>query len=704
MRSATDSNYRGSGRWKPALAAIAAAGLFAGACAPGSGRNAALSADVPEPGDRASAAMRAVDASPLRFEGNAGQFDDQVRFATRGSGYGLFLTPDETVLRLAAQSPAAGASGKTSPPESWVLRMGLVGGRTQTLIRGEEPLNMPVNYLKGDRSAWRTGVDTYAKTRYVDAYPGIDMVLYGRDGQLEYDFVVAPGADPRQIAMRFTGAENLSLAANGDLKITGPGGVLRQKAPIIYQGEGAQRTPVEGRFELRGADQVGFAVSAFDTTRPLTIDPILDYATYLGGAGTDYGRDVAVSGDNAYLVGSTDSLDFPVRNQVQPDRPGTDVFVSKLTADGTRVVYSTYLGGGANDQGLGVAVGDGYAYVTGSTDSVDFPVKNGRFQADQPGLDAFVSKLSADGSDLIYSTYLGGGGADRAMDIAVADRTAVVTGSTDSVDFPLAAAFQTDQPGPDAFVAKLREDATGLVYSTYLGGELVDDGLSVSLDDGDAFVTGSTDSVGFPLADPFQTDQPGTDAFVTKLSGGGAMEYSTYLGGALADRALGIDADDGYAYVTGSTMSVDFPIQDRFQVNAPGGDAFVAKLGRSGSALVYSTYLGGGGDDRAMAIAVADGSAYVTGSTASVDFPSKARFQADQPGLDAFVAKLRADGTQLVYGTHLGGAGSEEGYGIAVAGGHAYVVGATDSLNFPTKNRIQANQLGIDSFITKLGA
>ncbi|MGH3850830.1 MAG: SBBP repeat-containing protein, partial [Pseudonocardiaceae bacterium] len=344
------------------------------------------------------------------------------------------------------------------------------------------------------------------------------------------------------------------------------------------------------------------------------------------------------------------------------------------------------------------------AYVTGSTDSADFPVRTGRFQSDQPGLDAFVAKLTPNGSDLAYSTYLGGAGADRAMGIAVADSTAYVTGSTDSADFPLVAAYQGDQPGPDAFVAKVRGDGSGLVFSTYLGGAAGDDGIGIAVDDGDAYITGVTDSANFPLSDPYQSDQPGGDAFVTKLSGAGAMEYSTYLGGAGPDRGLGIAVDDGSAYVTGATLSIDFPIRNRLQVNQVGLDAFVTKLNRLGNQIVYSTYLGGTGSDRGMGIAVADGTAYVTGSTDAVDFPSKNRFQADQPGLDAFVAKLRGDGTELVYSTQLGGTGSEEGYGVAVAGGHAYVVGATDSINFPTENRIQANQLGVDSFITKLTA
>lgn len=687
--------------WRTALATAAVGGLLATGCTATTGARPAARPDdsstVTEKMDAPQnlGASGRLDAPPLAFEVNAGQTDASVRLAARGPGYGLFLTPEETVLRLAPTSKGA---------KPWVLRMGLTGARPNPDITGEQRLAGTVNYLKGDVSGWRTGMATYGKARYRDVYPGTDLVLYGDRGQLEYDFVLAPGADPSAIAMRFSGADKVSLSPEGDLMIDGPGGRLRQEAPVLYQGEGSGRQAVEGRFHLLGADEVGFEVGTYDEGRPLVIDPILDYSTYLGGGGTDYGRDIAVSGDNAYVTGSTESLDFPLRDEAQPDKAGTDAFVSKLSSDGARVVYSTYLGGGAEDQGLGIAVGDGAAYVTGSTASVDFPVKSGRFQADRPGLDAFVAKLSPDGSDLIYSTYLGGGGADRAMGIALADGTAYVTGSTDSTDFPVVAAFQGDQPGPDAFVAKVRGDGSGLVFSTYLGGAAADDGLAIAVDDGDAYVTGSTDSANFPLSDPFQTDQALTDAFVVKLSGAGALEYGTYLGGASPDRGLAIAADDGNAYVTGSTMSSDFPVKNRLQINQVGGDAFVTKLTRAGDELAYSTYLGGSGDDRGMGIAVADGSAYVTGSTASADFPSKSRFQADQLGLDAFVAKLRGDGTQLVYGTHLGGAGSEEGYGVAVAGGHAYVVGATDSLNFPTKNRIQANQLGIDSFITKLSA
>ncbi len=680
--------------WGRAGVAAMAVGVLAAGIGSVTGGSSSPSTSGPTP--RRSEAMPRFDAIPLTFEANAGQTDPSVRLAARGEGYGLFLTPEETVLRLQPAQPGAGP---------WVLRMALRGAASQPEVVGEQLLPGKVNYLRGsDAANWQRGVDTYATARYRSVYPGTDLVLYGRDGRLEYDFVLAPGADPSVIAMGFSGADRLSLSPEGDLLIDGPGAQLRHAAPTLYQGEGADRRTVEGRFVQRGPTEVGFEVGPYDPARPLVIDPILDYSTYLGGGGTDYGRDIAVSGDNAYVTGSTDSLNFPLRDEAQIDKPGTDAFVSKFSADGTRLVYSTYLGGGAEDQGLGIAVGDGNAYVTGSTESTDFPVKSGRYQADQPGLDAFVVKLSPDGSDLDYSTYLGGGGADRAMGIAVADGTAFVTGSTDSIDFPLVAAMQADQPGPDAFVAKLRKDGSGLVFSTYLGGGAADDGLSIAVDDGDAYVTGSTESTDFPLADPYQVDQPGTDGFVVKLSGSGDIEYGTYLGGAGADRGLGIAADDGNAYVTGSTASADFPIENRLQTDQPGTDAFVVKLTRTGDDVVYSTYLGGALEDRGLGIAVSDGSAYVTGGTASADFPTRNRYQADQPGLDAFVVKLRQDGTQLVYGSHLGGGGSDEGYAVAVAGGHAYLVGATDSLNFPTKNRIQANQVGIDSFVTKLGA
>ncbi|MGH3849963.1 MAG: SBBP repeat-containing protein, partial [Pseudonocardiaceae bacterium] len=344
----TPSSIQG-GSWKVGLAAAALTGLLVGGCA---APKASLSSAGPA---TKSGLAERFDQLPLIFEANAGQTDSAVSMAARGRGYGLFLTPNETVLRLKPSRPAA---------DPWILRMQLVGSNASPVIGGEEPFAGTVNYLKGtDPSTWRRDVPTYGKARYRDVYPGTDMVLYGSSGRLEYDFILAPGADPAAIAMRFDGADNLSLAANGDLVVTGGGGEVRQAAPHLYQGQGNQRATVEGRFELRPEGQVGFSVGPYDPSQPLIIDPVLDYSTYLGGGGIDYARDIAVSGNNAYVVGTTDSLDFPTRGQVQIDKPGNDVFVSKLSGDGSELVYSTYLGGGAEDQGLSIAVGDSSAYV-----------------------------------------------------------------------------------------------------------------------------------------------------------------------------------------------------------------------------------------------------------------------------------------------------------------------------------------------------
>jgi len=721
----------------------------------------------------------------LRFEANQGQTDPQVKFLSRGRGYTLFLTPSEAVLALKKSSAASnqrssvstqGSSewqslslplsvsnpkSKIENPKSAVLRMQLVGGNPEPQVMGLEELSGISNYFIGnDPKKWRTDVSHYARVKYREVYPGIDLIYYGRQGQLEFDFVLAPGADPKVIEMSFGGADRLEVGANGALVVHTGGGQVQFKKPLVYQEVGGRREKIGGEYVLRGSEspegetqgsglgvstvepptygsqfrspRVGFQIAAYDASKPLVIDPVLTYSTYLGGSDRDIGAGIAIdTAGNMYVAGGTSSTDFPTANPLQAGASGSgDAFVAKLNAAGSALVYSTYLGGSDDDGASGISVDSaGNVYVTGQTTSTDFPTANPIQASFGGGIgDAFVAKLNATGSALVYSTYLGGSGRDDAGGIAVdtADN-AYVTGRTESTDFPTVIPIQPANAGDgDAFITKLNAAGTALVYSTYLGGSEFEDvgysapdvGQGIAVDSAsNVYVTGTTYSTDFPTVNPIQPAYGGHgDAFIAKLnSGGTALIYSTYLGGRLSDGFGGIAVDaDGNVYVTGDTASDDFPTVN--PINAfRGGEVFITKLNAAGTALIYSTYVGGKGGEGGGAIAVdTDGNAYVGGSTDSVDFPTVNAIQADYPGSGLskpFILKLNAAGSALVYSTYLGGSANinESALSIVVDGvGNAYVTGGTGSTDYPTVNPLQPTIGGSlalvkDAFVAKIG-
>ena len=484
---------------------------------------------------------------PLSFEANQGQTDSQVNFLSRGSGYTLFLTPTEAVLSFPSRDrKGAGASpspsGPSLPEGRTVVRMKLVGANPTPQVEGLEELPGKSNYFLGnDPSQWRTNVPHYAKVQYKDVYPGVDLLYYGNQRQLEYDLVVAPGADPAAIELSFEGVEKLRIDAQGDLLLDTPGGEIRQHKPLIYQEVDGVRREIAGAYVLNGDRQVSFEVAAYDAGEPLIIDPVLIYSTYLGGSFSDRSFGIAVDASgNAYVTGDTSSSDFPTASPVQASNVGSgDAFVTKLNAAGNALVYSTYLGGSSRDNGNGIAVDvSGNAYVTGRTDSANFPTASPIQAARNGSNDAFVTKLNAAGNALVYSTYLGGTGFEAGFGIAVdASGNAYVAGETGSSDFPTANAIQPAYGGGvrDAFVTKLNPAGSALIYSTYLGGSSTEPGHGIAVDaSGNAYVTGFTASTDFPTASPVQPAFSGGnwDAFVTKLNAAGnALVYSSYLGG-----------------------------------------------------------------------------------------------------------------------------------------------------------------------------
>jgi hypothetical protein len=716
--------------------------------APATSVNSQTAAAAPVEPDKATQVRfnEAYGKLPLSFEANQGQVEDRVKYLSRGDGFNLFLTPTETVLVL-----RTGSGGTGLHPDSGirntklaVLRMKLVGANPRPKVKGIEEQPGRSNYFIGnDPAKWRTNVAHFARVQYSHVYPGVDLVYYGNQRQLEYDFVVAPGTDPGAIRLAFDGARDASLDRGGDLVLRLPeGGEVRQRKPVIYQEVGGQREEVAGHYVLKGEREVGFEIGEYDASRPLVIDPVLSYSSYLGGSRVEEGWGIAVdSFGNAYVTGRTQSTDFPTVNSRPPGNDSNDVFVTKINPSGSAMVYSTYLGGRQTDQGFGVAVDStGHAYVTGFTHSPDFPVESppSGFGSGR-GQDAFVTKLSPEGSSLVYSTYLGGSAAETGYSIALDSAGgAYVTGHTNSPDFPVGNAAQPAFGGDgfwgDAFVAKLNAAGTAFAYSTYLGGGGYDEGRSIAVDSaGSAYVTGFTHSANFPTANAFQPNISSIcpdgsrtaeclEAFVTKLSPAGtAFVYSTYLGGGIRDEGHGIALDSaGNAYVAGTTSSKNFPVTaDAFQPALseanngpfiPDSDAFVTKFNASGTALLYSTYLGGSrSSEQVGGIAInADGSAYVAGSTGSATFPVVDSLQPrPADGGAAFVTKLNPTGTGLAYSTYLGGDNYEAPNAIALdSAGNAYLTGWTLG-GFPVLNAFQPTIGGgtsqPDAFVAKIG-
>jgi hypothetical protein len=665
------------------------------------------------------------------FEANQGQTDPSVKFLLRGRGHGVFLTSTEAVLVLqkpcAARDPTASGHGPENvrkdacgSPAS-IVRMRLVGGNAAPRVSGREELPGKANYYRGnDPAKWRRNVPLYRRVEYRDVYPGVSLTYYESQGQLEYDFVVSPGADPKVIRLEFEGAKRLRLGPDGSLVVETVDGELIQRAPVVYQEVDGARKPIRAKHVLKRRKRVGFKVGRYDRRQPLVIDPVLVYSTYLGGSGADAGVGIAVDAfGNAYVTGRTSSMDFPTAgtpSQTVYAGGFLDAFVTKLSPTSS-LVYSTYLGGSGDDQGNGIAVdGSGNAYVTGDTFSADFPTAGTPSQPNLAGPhDGFVTKLDPT-SALVYSTFLGGSAAEQGLGIAVdGSGNAYVAGYSSSIDFPTAG---TPSQGvyagnTDAFVTKLSSTST-LLYSTYLGGSVFDRAFGIEVDaSGNAYVTGDTDSTDFPTAGaPSQAANGGSrDAFVTKLGPASARVYSTYLGGSTNEVGSGIAVDgSANAYVTGWTSSTDFPTAGTPSqpTNAGDFDAFLTKLNPT-SARVYSTYLGGVSSENGYGIAVdAFGNAYIIGFATSVDFPTAG--MPPQPVYagngDSFVTAMRRT-SALLYSTYLGGTGSDVGLGVAAdALGNVYLAGSAGSTDFPTAGTpSQGTYAGAgDAFVARISA
>jgi hypothetical protein len=681
---------------------------------------------------------------PLAFEANQGQTSPEVKFLSRGKGYTAFLTSGGMVLSLHTTSAAPVPSASSHPTSSPTFQFRLLGANKHPQAVGENLQPGIVNYFVGnDPAQWHTRVPTYAKVRYKNVYPGIDLIYYGNHQQLEYDFAVAPGADPRQIQFAIQGADETRVDAEGNLILHTGSGELDFQSPIVYQESNGQHIPVDGGYAMKDATHIGFHLNNYDSTKPLVIDPVLVYSTYFGASDVYQATGIAVDkSGSVYVAGYSDSANFPL-NTLGSISPNTNhVVIAKLDPTGANLVYADYIGGDNQDYAIALALDSANSvYVTGSTQSSNFPAVDA-YQSQQPGpYSGFLTKISADGSSLLYSTYLGGNNFDQPAGVAIDSLgEAYVAGYTQSQNFPVANAYQANALanqggiyGTYGFLTKFSAAGSSLAFSTFLAGNtnVLEGGCcwpapysaitAVTVDaNGNAYVAGMTNTYNFPVTPGSflttnNTRQDATVGFTSKFSSAGSLDYSTYFYGSggypIAITAITVDST-GSAYITGSAYSDGtFPLTST-SICDPGtygfgcGYAFVTKFDSAAATLLYSTFLGPNNYATPQAIAIdANDDAYVLSSTGSSTFGETNGIEPYDNGVDLLVVEIDAAASTQLFATYMGGNGDDMAAGIALdKNGNIFVAGSTDSNDFPTTQGSFQTAGSSGVFVAKIGA
>ncbi|BCN30193.1 DUF7948 domain-containing protein [Anaeromicropila herbilytica] len=643
---------------------------------------------------------------PFRFEEYRGQYEYEAKYMLRNMGYTAFFAPNKVTYAMSYR--------KEDSYLTTILEMKFHDANSNPEIVGEEQLPGRVNYYIGSKKEkWVEGAATFKKIRYENMYPGIDIEFFGNKGELEFNFILSEEADPTLIAFSLSGAKKYNIDGDGNLVIDSEAGALRFMKPYVYQECYESKVEVLCSYHIVDEKYVAFTFGEYKKNCKMNIDPVLVYSSYYGENLVEILKNIKINENKELCI---------MGNYYDINNGSIDGFVTKLSSDGQIELFTTIIGGVSDDDPNAIALDNkGNIYVTGTTSSNDFPITQGAFQETKGDLfDAFVIKLDSLGH-YSYSTYLGGDNDDRGWGITVDEEgNAYITGETKSTNFPLQnpyLGYLGDKNGTYAFVSKINNTGSQLIYSTYLGGvddgdpfndnEVNDVGYGIAIDGTNhAYVTGYTQTIDFPLKNPYQSKQKGLrDAFITKFEAdGSAIIYSTYLGGVLDDTGTAIVVEtNGTAYVCGVTSSVNFPIKNPFQSVLKGSsDIFITKLRADGQELIYSTYLGGSGveeqySENIVPLSVDNqGNVYITGATNSVDFPLRYPIEDHLNGdYDAFITKLDASGNKLRYSTILGGSTDDTGTGIAVDNnGTVYVVGVTNSVDFPVVHAIQPNFSG----------
>jgi len=653
------------------------------------------------------------------FIKNHGQINDpQVKYYSQMFSGTVYVTGKNEIIYRFLDAKPQNSDDFSKPGIISILKEELIGSSVNP-PQGKGPSQTKVNYFIGnDKSKWRTNIPTYDAVSLGEVYKGINLTLRAYGNNVEKIFAVEPGANPRKIKLKIEGAGLLKISKDGELEVQTNFGVIRFGKPVGYQIKKGKKINVPIDYLIDKAFY-GFAAKDYDKSLPLIIDPTIKYSTLLGGTNSDEGLGISLAGDSAYIVGYTSSDDLPATQGTY--QGNLDVFVAKFQPDGSAVDFVSYLGGQGNDIGRDLVIGSGgEVFLTGDTDSTDFPVPGGLYTENAGSTDAFVAVLNATGSVLNYSTYLGGSGVDHGFGVSLDSAGPVyVAGDTFSTDFPTTPGAYSETPagGAEAYVVKFNSDGSSLLYSTYIGGGSDDSAHDVKVDSADqAYIVGSTSSSDFPVApDPGAVQisiAGGSDAFIARLNASGtALSFSTYLGGSQNDAATSLVLDDsGTVFVTGYTYSGDFPLAESSFQNFLGGenDAFVAVINNSGESLLYSTFLGGDGPDVGRDLDFDNlGNLYVTGETGSTDFPVAGNaFQTSLEGTqDAFLTGFNNDGSALIFSSYLGGDANDVGNDVAVNdSGQIFITGRTNSSNFPTTTgAFQPDNAGaVDAFIVNI--
>ncbi len=651
------------------------------------------------------------------FIENKGQWPQDVLYLTQIGGLDAWITQKGIVydfyqLTSTVQNSFAPTPEKQSPEytrKGHVIRWTFDGSNEKQGSEGIGRKTAYYNYFIGaDPSAWASNVGLFEEVIVKNVYTGIDARYYFDNKNIRYDYIVHPGADVGAIRLTASGTESIRVDAKGDMKTLTCLGEVTQGKLFAYQIHNGSKQEVSCDFTLSGTT-LGFAIGEYDNHQILIIDPLI-WGTYIGGALEEGASGLARDGsDNLYVTGSVYSTTYPttVGAYDLTQNGSQDAYVTKLNASGTALIYSTFLGGsgGGVEQGYAITVdASGNAYVTGNIGSADFPTTPGAFDVSANGTDVFVTKLNATGTALVYSTFMGGNGQDFGLAIAIdATGNAYVTGYTNSANFPVTVgvydpSFSSSTLTQDVFVSKLNATASALIFSTYLGGYGSDYGNGIAVDaSGNVYVTGSC-SGAFPLfpttSGAFdQTQGGGDDVYVAKLnSTATTLVFSTYIGGTTNDAGTGIAVDiNSDIYIGGYSASTNFPVTigafDQTH-NAGVNDAFVTKLNAAGSALLYSTFVGGSGEDRATSISInSSGVVYFCGVSFSTNLPvtSGSFDQTSNGGLDGFVAQLNATGSALGYCSYFGGTGNDFLNALQIdASGSIYITGGVASSDIPT--------------------
>lgn len=692
----------------------------------------ATSEHIFETPDVSNTVQKDYGKKSIIFEENKGQTDREAKFVSRGQGYTLYLTETEAVFQLKRkESDAADAKGEITKTKSDFLTMQFVGANEQPQVVGNDEAITKTNYYI-DKKRFEN-LSNYRKVNYKNLYNGIDAVFYGNaKNQLEYDFTVAPNVDPNQIGLNFEGAESLSIDEAGNLVVKTENAELVQQKPIAFQTINGEKREIEVRYVINEQSQITFALGEYDNSQTLTIDPALNYLTYIGGTALDDTFEVAADAQgNAYITGATASLNF--HGETRDENDETGAYIAKINPQGSEFVYITILEGNGNDTARGIALDvNNNAFVTG-IGSHFFPTTSGAYDTVHGVLnndDAFVAKLNTTGG-LVYSSFLGGTDKDEGFDVAVDvnGKAYVVGGTFSNSAFPTKNRYQgcgivspvQSFDSQDAFLTVMNASGSDITYSSCIGntvgiiGSSDEIAFSVALDtSNNAYVTGITNSNNFKVKNAFQPNiGGGKDAWVAKFnptaSGDASVVYATFLGGVGTDQGNGIAVNSSnQAVVVGLTGSVNFPLLNAFRSTNQINEGFVTVLSSTGASLANSSFLGGADKDNANNVALdSTGSIYVTGNTTSNDFPMALPFQATRAGVkDAFVTKLKF-GRGIISSSYLGGNGNDNGDGIAVKGNFIYVTGDTASTNLATTAQlpfapIKATTNNADGFAAKI--